>query len=204
MPSDYTIYKEKINNFLKYCERNYAFYGNPEWLEDEGTINVIIIRNNEEIDFNNRLMNNDELIIFENRPNNNFRRYDFKVTADPRSKKNGIAHLIEGAYESYSVGLHRNIIGRVCLRQTEGQVRIARTDTLGRLIGFYWGYFGINVHDSGGFLNSSLGCIVIAYDKQSQYQTEFKPLLLSAKQFHKKLNLKFSLFIINYKTFKNL
>jgi hypothetical protein len=58
------------------------------------------------------------------------------------------------------------------------------------------------VHDTGGFWNSSLGCIILASSKL--YQNEFKPLLLRAKDVHKKLNINFSLFVINNKTLKEI
>jgi len=37
------------------------------------------------------------------------------------------------------------------------------------------GHFGINIHDNGGFLNSSLGCVIL--ESSQQYKTVFKPLL---------------------------
>jgi hypothetical protein len=200
--STYRYWQNITNKFIEYSKRNFIVYGIPEWHEQTGTINVICIRNNDENSFNDAIRNNDKLVIIENRPNDSFRLYEYSVTADPSAKKSGIAHVSEGAYNSYVVRPHRWIAGRTALCQDAGEVRIFRTYSIGKLMHYEWGYFGINVHDTGGFWNSSLGCVILADSKQ--YQNEFKPLLLRAKDVHKKLNLNFSLFVINHKTLKRL
>jgi len=207
--STYRYWQNIVNKFIGYSKRNFTIYGLPAWHEEAGTINVICIRNNDENSFNDVIRNNDILIVIENRPSDSFRLYEYEVTADPSRKKPGIAHLCEGAYNSYVVRPHRWIAGRTALCQDTGEVRVFRTNSQGKIMparsagGHYeWGYFGINVHDTGGFWNSSLGCIIL--EDLKLYRDEFKPLLLRAKEIHKKLGLNFSLFVINHKTLKTL
>jgi hypothetical protein len=190
--SNYSAWKNIINSFVPFARNEKAVYGNPGWLDEEGSINVIVIRENDENSYNDVIRNNDHLLIFENRPNETFREYLYQVTADPSTNKAGIAHLCQGAYESYTVRPHRWIAGRTALCQDKGEVKIFRTDTKRRIIDFFWGYFGINLHDTGGFWNSSLGCVILAL--KAQYQ-EFKQLLLRTKLFYGKKAI--SVFVIN-------
>ena len=200
--SSYRYWQNIVNKFIDYSKRRFAVYGIPQWQEATGTINVICIRNNDENSFNDSIRNNDKLVIIENRPNDSYRLYEYTVTSDPSVKKPAIAHLCEGAYDSYAVRPHRWIAGRTALCQDAGEVRVFRTNSQGKLMYYEWGYFGINVHDTGGLWNSSLGCIILA--DLNLYKNEFKPLLLRAKQVHTKLNLNFSLFVINHKTLETL
>ena len=200
--SAYRYWQNIVNKFIDYSKRKSVIYGIPLWNEETGTINVICIRNNDENSFNDQMRNNDKLVIIENRPNDSYRLYEYEVTSDPSTKKPGIAHLCEGAYNSYVVRPHRWIAGRTALCQDAGEVRVFRTNSAGKLMYYEWGWFGINVHDTGGFWNSSLGCVILA--DSNQYQQEYKPLLLRAKEMHKKLALNFSLFVVNHKTLEKL
>lgn len=214
MPSKFKIWKDITVRFIEHCKTyKLPVFGNPKWNDEEGTINVIAIRNNDELDFNNRVRNNDQLMVFENRPNDMFRVYEFPCTTDPAtpitlrdflSKKRGRAHLCEGAYESYVVRPHNWVLGRTALGQDANPVQVARSDNKGQFVGFDTGFFGINVHDAGRFWNSSLGCIIIAFENNLQYKSEFKPCLERAKSVHKKLGINFTVFLINHKTLRRL
>lgn len=208
----FSYYKSLCNSFIDYCKKNgKPVIGNPRFLEDEGTINVIAIRNNGELSFNSVKRNNDILYVVENRPNDHFRDYQFEVTTDPAApitlrdylnQGKGRAHLCEGAYESYVVRPHQWTPGRTALGQDGNEVVVARSDNNGVFKNYDRGFFGINVHDPGKFWNSSLGCIIISFETRERYTKEFKPTLLRAKQVHAKLKLKFSVFLINYQTLK--
>lgn len=83
MSSKYKIWQDIVMRFLEHCKNEkLPVYGNPQWNETEGTINVIAIRNNDELDFNNRVRNNDKLMVFENRSDEKFRLYEFPCTTD--------------------------------------------------------------------------------------------------------------------------
>lgn len=214
MKSKYKLWKDIVNRFIEHCAiEKLPLIGNPKWNDEVGTINVIAIRNNPQISFNNRTRNNDELYVFENRPNEMFRLYKFPCTTDPASPitladllrlKRGRAHLCEGAYESYVVRPHNWVRGRTALGQDANHVKVIRTDNKGAIEKFDTGYFGINVHDAGRFWNSSLGCIIISYENNWQYEAEFKPCLERAKPIHKKLGINFTVFLINSKTLNEL
>lgn len=171
--------------YSKYSDERYTFNGDefsrivgvPKFYEEPNTINVITIRNNPEIAFNDSdTFDNDEMIVYENTSSGGVRLYRFNVTADPKSRKDNIAHLLKGCYASYRVGNHRWVPGRTALRQDENKVLVARTDNKGNIKKVEYGMFGINIHDSGGFRNSSLGCTILANDVD--YKTKFKPMLL--------------------------
>lgn len=192
----YSDYKNIFNRFIEYAKANKRCYGNPRWLDDDHTINVIGVRMNDEIDFNDKKYNNDKLYIIQNRPNDMYIAHEYNVTVDPATNKYRIAHLCEGAYESYIVRPHRWIIGRTALCQDAGEVRIVRTDLRGGAIVYEWGYFGINIHNAGGFRNSSLGCTIYL----DEYHQEIKQILLNAKNHQDK----FTYCIINHKTFNKI
>lgn len=190
--SNYSTWKNIVSSFLPFARSAKAVYGNPGWLDAEGTINVIVIRENAENSYNDVIRNNDHLLIFENRPNETFREYLYQVTADPSTNKYNIAHLCQGAYESYTVRPHRWIAGRTALCQDKGEVKIFRTNSKRGIIDYFWGLFGINIHDTGGFWNSSLGCVILAL--KAQY-LEYKQILLRAKTVYGKKAI--SVFVIN-------
>lgn len=192
----YSDYKNIFNHFISYAKENGRYYGNPKWQDADHTINVVGIRNNDEIDFNVKKYNNDKLFIIQNRPNDKWILHEYNVTVDPSTNKYRIAHLCEGAYESYVVRPHRWIPGRTALCQDAGEVRIVRTDLRGGPIVYEWGYFGINIHNAGGFRNSSLGCTIYP----DEHHQEIKHILLNAKKYQKS----FTYCLINYKTFNNI
>lgn len=210
MASRYAILKDLTQKFIEHCKLNsLPMYGVPKWNDAPGTINVISIRNNDELDFNSNKRNNDILYVIENRPNDKFILYTFPCTTDPANPitirdylrlKRGRAHLCEGAYDSYVVRPHNWIRGRTALGQDANPVRVARSDNKGNFEKYDAGFFGINVHDAGNFWNSSLGCIIIAYENNWQYKAEFKPVLERAKSAHQKLGINFSVFLINIRT----
>lgn len=201
--SEYRKWQLIVNRFIEICKtetKNY--FGNPRFLEDEGTINEITIRNNDENSFNYKsLWYNDDSYIIVNRPEDSYALHHFKVTADPCSPIHKIAHLCEGAYESFVVRPHRWMPGRTALCQDAGEVRIFRTDSDSKILFWQWGYFGINYHNQGGFLNSSRACTI----HLDINHPEIKYILENSKPVHKKLTSgKYSRFIINYKTLERI
>ncbi len=201
--SQYRKWQLIINRFIEISKtetKNY--FGNPRFLEDQGTINVVTIRNNAENSFNSSsLWYNDDSYIIENRPNDSYLLHHYKVTADPCAPKNKIAHLCEGAYESYVVRPHRWMLGRTALCQDAGEVRIFRTAISGEILFWEWGFFGINYHNQGGYSNSSLACTIYP----DAHHSEIKYTLTNSKPVHKKLTSgKYSYFLINKKTLERI
>jgi hypothetical protein len=148
-----------------------TYHGEPNQVR--GTIMAFVIRCNDGISFNDELPNNDLLVIVEYVSEDNTNIYTFNVTADPKSKKANIAHLLEQVYVG-NVRPHRWIAGRLAICSDNG-CWFRRTDTVGRDGDFTFDKIGINIHDTGGFWNSSLGCVILESD--DEYKNVFKPLL---------------------------
>ena len=112
------------------------------------------------------------MIVLENRPGDNFRRYVFNCTADPKYKKTRIANICEQIYFG-NIRNHRQVAGRDAICQDLCEVYVRRYE------GGSWfeekGFFGINIHNPAGAYNSSLGCVIISTD--DDYLSEFRPLL---------------------------
>lgn len=203
----YSIENLKIvfHNYLDLCKQNGRVIGNPMWREGINQINVIGIRSNPEISFNlpGETYYNDLLLIIDYGIIPNV--YFFSVTMDPRGKSKNIAHLLEGIYASYTaLRPHKYIMGRTALVQDRDAVLVARTDAQGNVISAKpeRGWFGINVHDSGGYQNSSLGCTVLEPDSienNFQFANIFKPILLGCSN---KAEIDYC--VINFDTFKSL
>lgn len=165
------------NNYLE-DERDTFFHTKPlaeikEILFKKNAIMVFVVRCNERISFNDVERNNDLLVIVEYISEDNFNLYTFNVTADPKSQKPNIAHLIEQIYTG-NIGLHRAILGRTCIRSDKG-LWYRRTDLNGKPYDPKFGQIGINLHNSAGFWNSSLGCVIL--ESEDDYKNVFKPLL---------------------------
>jgi hypothetical protein len=64
---------------------------------------------------------------------------------------------------------------RWALCQDKDLVEIVRTDGSGSVIKSVRGFFGINIHDTGGYRDSSLGCTVIKSD--SSYEDLYLPCI---------------------------
>lgn len=177
---------EKIWKSLseKYKQAEF-FSGNPEWQDEPGSMNILGVRHNKEISFNTKEdgFNNDWLFIWEKDLNGEVSIYEFEVTMDPLGKKNNIAHLRKGAWNSYVIRGHKWIPSRTAFGQDANDVLVTRTDAKGNVLTSEWGKFGINIHDSGGYKNSSLGCTILAKDEI--WKTVFKPLLLKHKSLKK-------------------
>jgi len=165
------------NNYLEE-ERDTFFHSKPldkikEILFKKNAIMVFVIRCNERISFNDIERNNDLLVIAEYISEDNFNVYTFNVTADPKSQNPNIAHLIEQIYTG-NIRPHRWIAGRQAICSDKG-CWYRRTDKKGSAYDPKFGQIGINIHDTGGYFNSSLGCVILESD--SEYKNVFKPLL---------------------------
>lgn len=205
MNDSYTYWKKIAENFIKHCADNgKPNYGETSFREEEGTINVFVVRRNAEISFNDSdKFYNDDAYIVENRPNDSFRLYSYRVTADPANRKYKMAHLCEGAYNSYVIRNHRFIPGRTALCQDADEVKVMRTDTNGYFMNYDRGFFGINFHDKNGWgnsINTSLGCIILY--SQDYYVNEFKPLLERIKSLG--VQKRITIYLINEKTFNSI
>jgi len=170
--SSFTQFVELLNAYQNYLKNELVtFRGTPN--KERGTIIALVIRCNDGISFNNELPNNDLLVVVEYVSEDNFNIYTFNVTADPKSKKANIAHLLEQVYTG-NVRPHRWILGRLAICSDKG-CWFRRTDTKGNDGDFTFDKIGINIHDTGGFWNSSLGCVILEND--DEYKNVFKPLL---------------------------
>jgi len=184
----YNDLKELFTKHLAWSQGNNRVSGNPKWFDDDNTLNVIGIRCNEELDVNNKRYN-DYLILIHNKNSSDVSIVVLEVTIDPAIDKYGRAHLRQGLWNSYVIRPHapsgndeRNFpnIGRqkrwgICQNQNSGEVEVARTDGHGQLLKTERGRFGINIHDSGGYVDSSIGCTVIKSDES--YESLFLPLI---------------------------
>lgn len=182
----YSEIKTIFEKHLLWAGANHRMSGEPKWFDAPGTLNVIGIRCNSESDFNFGKYNDYLLLIF-NKEDDNFERSILVVTVDPNRNKNGIAHLRQGVWNSYVVGVHHFDAKRVfpkigeqlrwALRQDKDEVEIVRTDSKGNVTGSERGYPKTNIHDNGGFADSSLGCTVIKSDEA--YVDNFLPYLVN-------------------------
>ena len=139
---------------------------------NDNGLNVIVIRCNDIYVTNEMKRNNDWMILF-----HKGLKYIFQCTADPKQRKNRIANLCEQVYFG-NIRPHKWIRWRTCIAQDKCKLWVHRftnrTD-------FYndFGHFGINIHNPAKYFNSSLGCVILAYEKR--YTDVFKPLLLSVE-----------------------
>lgn len=170
-----------------YCKKFKRTTGNIYFREEEGAINVIGVKRDPEVSFNlGDAFYNDILIISQNFINALGKKdldfYIYKVTMDPKDKSDKIAHLLLQMSNSYVIRPHRWVPSRIAICQDKDSVIIARTDSRGNVINTtpYNGFFGINIHDSGKWVNSSIGCTVLEKDSPDNgfhYKESFKPLL---------------------------
>lgn len=176
--------------------------GKPSYRLGAKEINVMSIRMNPEISFNEKQFFYNDLLIIQIHASDEF--FIFKVTTDPKGKVHKIAHLLEGIYASYKANRpHRWVPGRTAIVQDRDSVIIARTDSKGNTtIKENTGAFGINIHDSDKYLNSSMGCTVLEPDSienDFQFKKHFKPLILDISN---KLSIDYA--IINIVSIKSI
>lgn len=195
-----------FNAYKLQAHKEKRVVGIPSWKTQVGNINVIGVRQNPEISFNEDVLHNDLLIISLNTEPERSDIYLFSCTMDPKGRILKVAHLMEGVYASYNaLRPHKWIPGRIAMVQDRDKVLVGRTDKEGKLISIKpeKGFFGINIHDSGGYQNSSLGCTVLEPDNEGnnyQYKTFFKPIL---KQYcTNKREIDYA--VINFDTFRYL
>lgn len=161
-------YKEIFNAYAEGLPDKYNL-SKTYW---EDVLNVIVIRCNDIYVTNNELRNNDWLVCIYNNL-----RYVYKCTADPKYKRDRIANLREQVYYG-NIRPHRWIGWRTCIAQDNCKVWVRRYAN-----GKWYeelGHFGINIHNSAGYFNSSLGCVILA--DESRYINSFRPLLRTVKK----------------------
>lgn len=203
---NYKSLREIFNVYKNQAYIEHRVVGSPEWKTEIGNINVIGIRQNSEVSFNEDVLHNDLLIISLNTELDKSDIYLFSCTMDPKGRILKVAHLMEGVYASYNaLRPHKWVPGRTAMVQDRDKVIIGRTDREGRLISVKpeKGFFGINIHDSGGYQNSSLGCTVLEPDNDNntyQYKTFFKPILQNYCTNKKKIDY----MVVNFDTFRYL
>lgn len=176
------INKEKLLNIMSYeyekifnnwfTELQSTQYKNGydiSYLSDKGAINIFIIRMNKLGVMNDQKRNNDYMVMVYN-AYDGIEKYVFDVTADPKTKRGGIASILPQVYKG-NIRNHRWIFGRTAVCQDNHPVWVWRYGTNVTEKGF----FGINIHDNGGAWNSSLGCTILA-DSDS-YKENFKRVL---------------------------
>jgi len=170
--------------YLKFATDRNRVIGDPVLRFGEGEINVMGIRNNPEVSFNDEYNFYNDLLIIEHTIKASQEFYIFKATMDPKGKSNNIAHLLEGVYASYtSLRPHKYMPGRTAIVQDKDSVLVTRTNSNGDIIkgmSEHEGLFGINIHDSGGYTNSSMGCTVLEKDSSENnfhWEKFFKPLI---------------------------
>ena len=170
----YGVYKMMFNVYAAELPEKFN-QSKTKWT-DTG-LNVIVIRCNDIYITNDMERNNDWLILFFEG-----KKYIFQCTADPKYRKNKIANLCEQAYYG-NIRNHRGIYNRDAICQDVYKVFVRR------YTGSKWydesGYFGINIHNSNGLFNSSLGCVILADEKR--YVSTFRPLLREAKKVSNKI-----------------
>jgi hypothetical protein len=178
------VFHKVWRDYLTYAKDRGRVIGEPKLRLNEKEINVMGIRNNEEISFNDSDNFYNDLLVIEQTIAQSHVFYIFKVTMDPKSKKNKIAHLLEGVYASYTaLRPHKWVPGRTAIVQDRDKVLVARTDSTGEIIKEFKaqkGLFGINIHDSAGYINTSLGCTILERDlKENKFhwKEHFKPLI---------------------------
>jgi hypothetical protein len=168
---------------LLWSKENNRIAGLPKWWDEPGTINIIGIRSNTEADFNFGKYN-DFLIVLINKTLDRYNQVLMPVTVDPNRTKDGIAHLRQGVWNSYVVRPHKwasrtfpaiGTIQRWAVCQDLNVVEVCRTDGKGKIKLTETGHFGINIHDNGGYVDSSIACTVI--QKDSDYLEKFLPML---------------------------
>lgn len=169
----YAQFKDVFNKYVNDLSQTKLLRDkNIKWNEAEGTINVFVIRCNDLYITNDINRNNDWLVILENRPDDCFRLYVFECTADPKFRKDEIANLLEQIYFG-NIRNHKWIFGRLAICQDNCEIYVRRFT--GNHYSDDLGHFGINIHDNGGFFNSSLGCVILA--SQQDNVSEYQPLL---------------------------
>jgi len=183
----YSKLQSIFEKHLEWSKNNKRTIGKPRWRVEDMTLNVIGVRCNSESDFNFGKYN-DYLILVLNKSSEDFTKVVMTVTVDPNRNKDGIAHLRQGVWNSYVVRPHRWAYRnfpkngrqyRWAICQDKNEVEIVRTDGNGGIIRSVRGFFGINIHDTGGYSDSSLGCTVIKSD--SSYENLFLPCIYDIK-----------------------
>ncbi len=156
----YTVdtWRDLFSKHLDWAKQNKRVSGAPKW--DEGGLNAIGVRMNPINRFyvKDKEAWNDYLVLILDET-----RTLFNCTVDPavvHENPKGIAHLLEGCWDSYVRGFHKSKNRRALVQRTN-PVRVVRTDGKGKILMEDWGYFGINIHNASGVLRPSAGCTVI-------------------------------------------
>ncbi|HMQ78822.1 MAG TPA: hypothetical protein PKD94_04580 [Ignavibacteria bacterium] len=138
----------------------------------ENDLMGFVFRFNDDESYNDVLPNNDLKVLAKRVISDGDWSVDdelFNVTADPKTKRNGIAHFLPQVYRG-NIGNHRAIIGRICIRSDRGCWYFRTGD--GKAI---FGMIGLNWHNSAGFFNTSLGCVI--NEDENRWREVEKPML---------------------------
>ncbi len=170
----YAQLKELWGAHRGWAVQNGRVSGQPKWFDEPGTLNVIGIRCNTEVDFNFGKYNDFLLLVF-NKENDLYDVQLLEVTVDPNHDAYGRGHLAQGVYDAYKVGVHGLSSGnttsfvkgvgnvtRWALRQDRNKVYVTRTNGGGKVIEREWCMAFINIHDTNKYEDSSIACTVIS------------------------------------------
>ena len=167
----YDIYEQIFYHF-KQSLKDTKYFKDINLRTGDGNIDCFTIRCNDYYVTNDMKRNNDYLVILEYLPEK-VSKYCFHVTADPKTRKWGIANLIEQIYYG-NIRNHHWTLGRDCIAQDNCKVWVRRYSNTTQYVE-QEGNFTINIHNNGGFFNSSLGCTILADDKD--FISDYRPLL---------------------------
>ncbi|MBE2218020.1 MAG: hypothetical protein IAE90_07455 [Ignavibacteria bacterium] len=170
----YSELKSLWARHLLWSKENDRVSGKPKWYDEPGTLNIIGIRCNSEVDFNYGAYN-DYLILIMNKADGCYDQVIIPVTVDPNHDEYGRGHLSQGVYDSYCIGIHglssgntstlvaekKEYIPRYAIRQDRGPVFVTRTDGKGKVIKREWCMAYINIHDPNKYRDSGIACTVI-------------------------------------------
>jgi hypothetical protein len=171
---DYDKY-EKVFELLKNEQKDTKYFKDISMKTEVGNINVFAIRCNDIGIANDQIRNNDFLVVL-HYTDTQCVKLCLSVTTDPKTHREYIANIYDPQLYFGNIRNHHWTPGRLCIAQDNCKVWVRRyydkdpSHYIDRE-----GNFTINIHDNGGFYNSSLGCVILA--DETDYHEEFYPLL---------------------------
>ncbi len=179
----------KWDDYLKLLE-DYKTWLKGKGLGERITCNYIpvnenemmgfVFRFNEDESYNDVITNNDLKVYAKRVTSDGEPAVDdefFNVTADPKTKREGIAHFLPQVYQG-NIGDHRQVFGRICIRSDKGCWYFRTGNGKPQ-----YGCIGLNWHNSAGLWNTSLGCVI--NEDENRWKAIEKPYLKSAANINK-------------------